>query len=262
MGRQSGKSISNQTNKASATKPVSNVIPIKQGNNEEEWFGDRQTLNQFNHAGESDGESIWLMSYADMMTLLFGFFVMISSFSKIDIDQFEKLRMETTHLFGGEYKKVHHELVKEIKGNFQSQGVTDKALFQELDKGVAITFRGSAFFDSASAELRPEAIEILKKIIPSIKKQTQKFLVIVEGHTDDNPIATKIFPSNWELSSQRASAVLRVFETEGFQRSQLRAIGFADTVPIVPNRSPSNVVIAENQSQNRRVVIKLVRDNK
>jgi chemotaxis protein MotB len=212
-----------------------------------------------NKKTSDDGDSIWLISYSDLMTLLFGFFVMLMSFSRLDVEAFEKTRKETTELFGGEYQKPHTEMADELKKEVQVQGLSDKALFDELEKGIALTFRGSAFFDPGSASIKPEAMELLRKVIPVVKKQQRKYNVVVEGHTDDNPIQTEQFPSNWELSSQRASAVLRLFEASGFDRMSLRSIGFADTLPVVPNRDSEGKVISVNQNQNRRVVIKLVR---
>lgn len=235
---------------------------IAGGKNPEEnsYIIDEMLLNKMVNSNKSDeGESIWLMSYSDLMTLLFGFFVMLMSFSRLDVEAFEKTRKETTELFGGEYQKPHKDMVDQLKKETEVQGLTEKAVFDELEKGVALTFRGSAFFDPGSADIKVAAQDLLKKVIPVIKNQQRKYNVVVEGHTDDNPISSEQFPSNWELSSQRASAVLRLFEKSGFARSSLRAIGFADTLPVAPNRDTAGRVITENQNQNRRVVIKLIR---
>ncbi len=239
------------------------VIPLNtaKGAAAEDWFDDRQSLHSSAAEAEGDGETLWLLSYADMMTLLFGFFVMLSSFSKVDTEKFEKVRLHSTQLFGGEYIKAQQQVAEELKENFQKQGLSNEALFTDLEKGIAITFRGSTFFDSGSSELRGDAEQLLSQVLPSIQKQQANFSVVVEGHTDDDPIATEKFPSNWELSSQRAAAVLRYFEKNGFDRSQLRAVGYADTVPVLPNRNSDQTAIKENQSQNRRVVIKLLRNN-
>lgn len=236
-----------------STKPDLKVV-------DDDWFEESPAIHAPAAEAEGDGESLWLLSYADMMTLLFGFFVMITSFSKIDTDKFEKVRAHTTQLFGGEFKKAQQLLQKELKDKVQGEGLSNMAFFEDLEKGIAVTFRGSTFFESGSAEIRPEAMELLTKVMPSIKSQQGRFAIVVEGHTDDSPISSEKFPSNWELSSQRASAVLRVFEANGFNRSQLRAIGFADTVPVLPNRTIENVILKDNQSQNRRVVIKLLRN--
>jgi chemotaxis protein MotB len=227
--------------------------------NEENYIQEEMLLRELTTQKSEDGESLWLLSYSDMMTLLFGFFVLLMSFSKIDIEAFEKVKKETTTLFGGEYQKPFQQMKTELKDKVALSGLNDKAVFDELEKGLTITFRGSVFFESGSAELKPEAIEMLKQVIPIVKRQNSKFNVVVEGHTDDNPISSDKFPSNWELSSHRASAVLRLFEENGFEKKHLRAIGFADTLPVLPNRDDSNQAIAENQSQNRRIVLKLVR---
>ena len=83
--------------------------------------------------------------------------------------------------------------------------------------------------------------------------------VTVEGHTDDAPIHSAQFPSNWELSTARASAVVHFFLDAGVAPSRLRAAGYADTFPLVPNRDAAGRAIPENQARNRRVVIKLER---
>lgn len=227
--------------------------------NDGNYIEQEMLLQHLTTQKSEDGESLWLLSYSDMMTLLFGFFVLLMSFSKIDLEAFEKVKKETTSVFGGEYQKPFQQMKDELKDQVKLQGLNDKAVFDELEKGITITFRGSIFFDSGSADLKPEAIELLKKVIPVVKKQDSKFNVVVEGHTDDNPIQSDKFPSNWELSSYRASAVLRLFEENGFNKSNLRAIGFADTMPILPNRDADNQIIPGNQSQNRRIVLKLVR---
>jgi len=204
-------------------------------------------------------ESNWLLSYADMMTILFGFFVLLMSFSKLDVEQFEKARQETTEYFGGEYKIPYDKFKKELIAEVKSQKLDDQVRMLVDEKGIAITFRGALFFDLGSAELKPEAQKLLEKIVPVIKNQNSRFTIMIEGHTDDNPISDSRFPSNWELSAYRASNVLHYFEKSGFNKENLRAIGFGDIQPIVPNRGLNGEPLKENQSQNRRVVIRLVK---
>jgi len=81
---------------------------------------------------------------------------------------------------------------------------------------------------------------------------------MVEGHTDPLPIATSIFPSNWELSSARAGAVIRVFEEKGFERPNLVSIGLADSRPILENKDTKGEWIPENMAKNRRVVVRVL----
>jgi chemotaxis protein MotB len=83
----------------------------------------------------------------------------------------------------------------------------------------------------------------------------------VEGHTDDSPISSGRFPSNWELSSDRANLILRMLEAKGFPRPHLQSQGYADTRPIAPNRDDKGNVIPENRGLNRRITIKILKES-
>lgn len=207
-----------------------------------------------------DDESNWLVSYADMMTLLVGFFVMLQSFSKVDMMKYEQIKRETTKVFGGEYKVPFEKLSQQMKEMVKKENLTDQVMFQETEDGITITFRGALFFDSGLAKLKVEAIDLLGKLIPVISEQAKDFGIVVEGHTDNRPMVSSLFASNWELSSQRACTVLRMFEEKGFNRNRIKAIGWGDTRPIVPNTDEAGNHLPENEAQNRRVVIKIMRN--
>lgn len=210
------------------------------------------------HADEGEGN--WLVSYADMMTLLCGFFVVLFSFSKIDSGEFEKIKKETTKVFGGEYQQPFEKLSKALHKVIEEQKMQDQVFIQESDDGLLVTFRGALFFDSGSSELRDQARELLDKIVPTIADNSQEMGIIIEGHTDNRPIFSKVFPSNWELSSVRACTVLRFFLDKKFNPNKIKAIGWGDRHPVAPNDDPQGGALPENQSQNRRVVIKIVKN--
>ncbi len=211
-------------------------------------------------AKAEESESNWLVSYADMMTLLVGFFLILLSFSKVDSTVFESVKKEASKVFGGEYKVPFEALSDKIKDAIESQKMGDQVVFKQNDAGVEIAFRGALFFDLGSAELKPEALEMLDKIIPVVSEQAKSFGILIEGHTDNLPIVSKQFSSNWELSSVRACSVLRLFESRGFSRKKLKAVGFADTNPILPNTDGNGQALPANQAQNRRVVLKILKD--
>lgn len=213
----------------------------------------RSSRNEKESSSHEEGESLWLVSYADMVTLLLGFFVLLLSFSKIDPTKLEKVKKSATQVFGGEYKMPFSDLADALKSQMKNSGMTDQVLFKQTEEGVEVTFRGALFFESGSADLKKEAKSLLEKVIPVIKAQAIKFNVVIEGHTDNVQISSVSFASNWELSSVRACSVLRFFEKFGFSSSQLMAIGWGDTKPVVENGSPAQ------KSQNRRVVIRIVR---
>ncbi len=214
-----------------------------------------------NHAEHDEGEGNWLVSYADMMTLLVGFFVVLQSFSKVDTETFENLKKETTKLFGGEYIKPFEDLSKNLKKVTEQMQMTDQVVLTETARGVEITFRGALFFNSGSFELKDEATNLLRKLIPVIAEKAKGFGIIIEGHTDSTALnGAGAISSNWELSSVRACRVLRLFESEGFAATRLKALGWGDTKPILPNMDAQGQPIVENQSQNRRVVIKILKN--
>jgi chemotaxis protein MotB len=211
-------------------------------------------------AKNEESESNWLVSYADMMTLLVGFFIMLQSFSKVDATQFEQVKKAATKVFGGEYKIPFESLTSKLKSVVEKQKLTDQVLFHQTDEGLEITFRGALFFDSGSANLKTEATTLLNSLIPAISENAKTFGIVVEGHTDNRPVNGGIFASNWELSSVRACSVLRLFEQKGFDPNRLKALGWGERRPIVPNEDDKNSPLPENQAQNRRVVIKILRN--
>lgn len=206
-----------------------------------------------------DGEG-WLISYADLMTLLVGFFIVLQSFSTIDDQSFEKVKKETTLLFGGEYKVPFEDLKKSIENVLVDPQIKNQVVIEPSEKGLTVTFRGALFFDPGSVELKPQALGLMEKIIPVISSQASDFGIVVEGHTDDVPLNGKgPILSNWELSSLRACRILHLFEVAQFAREKMKALGWGDTRPVVPNKDSSGVDIPANQAQNRRVVIKIIK---
>lgn len=126
------------------------------------------------------------------------------------------------------------------------------------DRIFTLELNSAAFFDSGLATLSPAGEAILRPIAAKLQGDEYRgYRVTVEGHTDDNPIHTAQFPSNWELSTARAAAVAHYLVDQGIPAERLRAAGYADTFPKAPNRDAAGKPIAENQAQNRRVVIRL-----
>lgn len=128
---------------------------------------------------------------------------------------------------------------------------------EKTPQGVAISVPGAYLFQSGSADISPQAQPLIKRIAEIIR--SVPYNVAIEGHTDDVPIQTREFPSNWELSAARASGIVRFLIDQGIYSRRLRAVGFSDTQPIVPNIDPMTGVISpENRARNRRVVIRFL----
>ena len=151
----------------------------------------------------------------------------------------------------GPTRKSLDDIRKELSGKLN---VTAGAVeVRPRDNGVELNLRGAAFFDLASAEVKPGGIPLLRDIAATLADTPYK--VTVEGHTDNLPMESWLYPSNWELSSARASRVARFLIDHGVARDHLRVEGLADTQPVAPNTDPAGRPIPENQAKNRRVVI-------
>lgn len=212
-------------------------------------------------SGGDHGEGNWLVSYADLMTLLVGFFVILLSFSKVDQDKFEETRKQVSKQFGGKYEKPYEEIASKIVSALTKAGYADQVSVKTNDSGVEISFLGPIFFAVGSADIRDDAKSLLNALIATIKPEAADFKYVVEGHTDDVPLAGGIsFKNNWELSSIRACRVLDYFLNQGFEKTVLTAIGYGETRPLVPNRDSSGKAIEANQSKNRRVIIRMIKE--
>jgi len=134
---------------------------------------------------------------------------------------------------------------------------------QRGDRITTLQIGSAAFFSSGSAALSNAGKAILGDVAGTLESQEfAAYHITIEGHTDDTPISTPQFQSNWELSAARAAAVVRFLLDLGVPADKLTASGYADTVPIAPNRSADGTVIPDNQARNRRVVIRLEKIDK
>lgn len=209
-------------------------------------------------AGHQDTEGVWLISYADMMTLLMGFFALMLSMSTFDEDQFKAVGKETALYFGGEVIEPFESTGRAIKDLIKAQGLEDQVNVAVTFSGITITFEGTLFFISGSFEPKAGAKELMNELLKILQDQASDKKFLIEGHTDDTPINRGVIVSNWELSSLRANALARLFERYNFRRDQILTIGLGETRPILPNRAQDGSPLLSNQEQNRRVVIKVL----
>ncbi|MFQ5705950.1 MAG: flagellar motor protein MotB [bacterium] len=212
----------------------------------------------------------WMTTYGDMMTLLMTFFILIMSFSSIQIDKFKAAMGSLQGAFGvlGHSKEVNVDRswfspfmvdmkrekilnqVDNLRELLEKNNLEDSIELSGSDTEVTIRFKDHILFPSGGAELKPSFLPIFKKITRIIIKGAGE--VKVEGHTDNLPIHTSQYPSNWELSIARALSVLRyLVQEEGLNPTKLSAAGFSQFRPLVPNNSP------DNRAKNRRVEIHL-----
>ncbi len=219
------------------------------------------------HAGGSHGddESNWLVSYADMMTLLCGFFIMLFSMSKLDEPQFERVKQSVAEHFGGEFKSPAQDLSKWVTQIIQDTPLKGEASVEVSEGGVAIIFKSQVFFETLSAEITESGRRVLGELAAALREREQfekrAFRFVVEGHTDSRPVLSGSFPTNWELSSARASRVVRVFLDSGFDPRTMAALGYADTRPLKEARQPDGSWDDAALAENRRVVIRVFHEH-
>ena len=201
----------------------------------------------------------WLTTFADAITLLMAFFVMLLTFAEFDIPAYEELASAVAANIGGRDQQTTTQSLKIDAQDLVYEMQADQVVTVGADeKGVTIELQSNAFFKPASAEIVPAAIPVLTKLAETLSSPNYElYNVVVEGHTDDGKISTKQFPSNWELSAARASTVVRMFEANNVARERLKATGYADTRPKVPNLDLEGKPIPENRATNRRVVLRL-----
>ena len=207
---------------------------------------------------EPEDES-WLTTYADAITLLMAFFVMLLNFSKIDIPSFQEVAAGIANEIGmGTDEAMPITLLQEAFEEVVAEMQADQVVDVQTDENgnITIELASAAFYKSGSAEFRPQALPVLQKIGELLNAPRFKaYEVEIAGHTDDDPIHTRMYPSNWELSTGRATRIVRYFVQLGLDYRRFKAAGYAHTRPKVPNRDKEGNPIVENQMENRRVVL-------
>jgi len=213
---------------------------------------------------EEENSDDWLLTYSDAVTLLMTFLVLLLSVSTIDQAKYESVvEAVKEHGLGGKGKYVSpFEVLKEKmdKVTMEYDLKEDMTVVRE-PKGITIELSSSALYEVGSADIQEKAKNALQAVATAIKDfEYERYRVEVEGHTDDVAISTLRYPSNWELSVHRATNVVRYLKGEGVPQEKLKATGYADTRPKLPNLDKNGVPIAENRAANRRIVIHVERD--
>ena len=223
-------------------------------------FHDEDEHDEDDHPPASEGEG-WLVSYADLMTLLFGFFAMLFTYATFEDEtevKYVKVNQKVAKYFGNYQTTPIEAVAKELKGSFKDTPFVSDIDLRISDQSLEISFISSVIFPSSSAEILPASKRTLYVMVDMLKEVDTKYEVRVEGHCDDSPMKSAQFPSNWELSAARAAAVVRIFVDGGFPADQMGAVGFGSSRPAFPNRDEAGKPIPANQLLNRRVVIKVI----
>ena len=236
---------------------------------------------------EPENHERWLISYADFITLLFALFVVLYAMSRVDESKYKMFSNSLNFAFGSvsfgkqgavdpartspqneqelllkalvekrnariaeqqrKQNEVMQTMVKNLNQAMDPLVKSDLVNVNQTPRGVVVDINASALFEQGDAVLQRSAARTLSAVAKILEAGTQA--IEVEGHTDDIPIFTPQFPSNWELSAARASSVVRLFIEQGILAERLRAVGLASYHPISSNET------AEGRVRNRRVTV-------
>lgn len=230
---------------------------------------------------EHENHERWLVSYADFITLLFAFFVVMYAISSLNEGKYRVLSNSLTGAFGqtmethpsqstsepavklpplpiakksGEPLRKERENMTKVARDIMS--VLDplvkegKVTVTQNSRGVTVDINASVLFAPGEAKLTEDSYVALTAIANVLK--VDNHIIQVEGHTDNLPISNSIFPSNWELSAIRASTVVRLFVENGVDESRISAVGQGAKLPVASNNTP------EGRARNRRVAVTIL----
>lgn len=232
---------------------------------------------------EEKGIAPWVITFADMVTLLMVFFILLFAMGTIEEEKFKQLRDSIRAALGTQEipelgtregldvlkdlkelqmdKKTIHavdevgamvakeikEITSEVEEFVYKNKLAGQVQVSEGERGAVITISDVVLFPPGKARMTYQGRQTLKEVFALLKQFN--YDIKIEGHTDDTPIHTERFPSNWELSAARAAEVARMLIAEGFPPEKLSVEGFAQYRPKVPNTS------AKNRAINRRIEI-------
>lgn len=237
--------------------------------------------------GGAPGAPAWMVTFADLMALMMTFFVLLYSFSSIDETKYREIARSMASGFGGVLRTTHtppsssigptsvipspmrrasrgksskkasgggnQELSKKLQESLASEIAEGIIAVETSGNNVVIRFPDEIAFPSGSDEISDAIMPILQRVTTAL--QDSPGMIMVSGHTDDRPISSAKFDSNWSLSTDRAVTVIQRLEELGtIDSSRISAVGYGDTRPLAPNDSP------ENRAKNRRVEIAVLEE--
>jgi chemotaxis protein MotB len=210
-----------------------------------------------------DHVDAWLMSYADLITLLFISFAIFVSYS---VSKRSATNMPTRGEPVHPYIKQHSgllelgteydELYRNLNASVMSSSADEYIAIEKLPNGIRIDLSAVQFFNAGTADIPAEQMPVLQKIAKTLNDSAVSGSTIeVEGDTDDEPLEHSAFANNWELAAMRATHVVTSLIQAGIDPMSLRAVSYAGNRPLVPNSDVAGQPIEQNRTRNQRVVL-------
>lgn len=197
-----------------------------------------------------EDENAWVLTYIDVLTLLVTVMVVMLAFAKTDAEHYRSLSETITQQLKVQQKRLEplqqfEQFIQQMREHIDLVDAGRHVEMLVSPGKIELRIRESILFETGSADLRLGGREVLSELIPVLKPGSHS--ITVEGHTDNVPISNERYPSNWELSSGRATNVVRYLISRGITSQRLSAIGYADTRPVADNAT------ADGRGKNRRV---------
>ncbi len=201
-----------------------------------------------------DSDEGWLLSYADLITNLLIFFVMLLAAAQINKSKMQQI---TQSLSGVEQPESLSSIQDQIETKIAEEGLEEMIRTDLTDDGLKLSLNSGLVFDSGQAAIRAENSELLDQMLLTLVPYAGKYAFAVEGHTDNTPLnGGALYRSNWELSTGRANAVRTRLEGVGIDDHRIRVEGYADTIEL-PEADLEGLTEAERLSRHRRVVVRI-----
>lgn len=196
-------------------------------------------------------EEGWLLSYADLITNLLLFFVVLLTAAHLNKSRMQQIAKQ---LSGAEQPASLESIKKEIDAQIEKKNLKELVSTTLTDEGLELSLNSGLVFDSGKALLRPEHEQTVKEMLTTLVPYASKYNFAVEGHTDTTPMTGA--GTNWDLSSDRAIVVRQRLEDIGIARTRIRVEGYADTKPL-PEAQLKGLSPEERLARHRRVIVRI-----
>ncbi|MBP6217638.1 MAG: OmpA family protein [Oligoflexales bacterium] len=204
------------------------------------------------------GEGLWLLSFSDMCLIMLCFFLMLLATMKPDKKKFDHITEGLNEEIVDKKKEGLRSISQKLELAIKTSGLEKSTSIDYGSEGLRIEFMEGILFSSGSAKSHLEGQKNLQNILESLKKISSNYRLIIEGHTDDEPLHKGgLFESNWELSAARGFTLLEWFKQLGVKETQLSVIAYAHTRPKVNPEGLTGKALQKARAENRRVVIKI-----
>lgn len=205
---------------------------------------------------EEHADETWLIPYSDLLTLLLALFIVLFASSSLDKDKMEKIEYAFAAAFNALPGEEMNGSVLNFLEDLKDLHLGDNVGLGSDAKGAVINIATVNLFNGKSAELKDNANDLLQPIAELLKtNKYRRYRIVVEGHTDDQALINATYPSNWELSSVQAGAVVRRFIKLGLDENRFQAVGMAGISPEYPNYDAYGQPISKNRKLNNRIEI-------